>query len=169
MDNNIQFAENIGERLRKISKISIEKNLNPQLESFIKTLGGKLEQKEGFAGLTVLDGDKFSISLDVFTSPLRDNFYITKALGDYLLFGNGDKKEYDSFGVDDTNYLSNLFAYSFLTPKDEFLKKSKEFKNSTLLLAAYFQIPSDFIEKRQEYLKTISKKHKLIHKKEKIR
>ncbi len=169
MNKNVQFTENIAERLRKLSKFSMDKNLRPQLENIVKKFGGKLEQYDNFVGLYILDNDNFIISLDKFTSPLRDNFYITKALGDYLLFGNGDKKEYGSFRVDDTNYLSNLFAYSFLTPKDEFLKKSKEFKNSTLLLAAYFQISTDFIEKRQEYLKTISKKHKLIHKKEKIR
>ena len=169
MNKNVQFTENIAERLRKLSKFSMDKNLRPQLENIIKKFGGKLEQYDNFAGLYILDNDNFIISLDKFTSPLRDNFYITKALGDYLLFGNGDKKEYGSFRVDDTNYLSNLFAYSFLTPKDEFLKKSKEFKNSTLLLAAYFQISTDFIEKRQEYLKIISKKHKLIYKKEKIR
>ena len=169
MNKNVHYAENIAERLRKLSKFSMDKNLRPQLENIVKKFGGKLEQYDNFVGLYILDNDNFIISLDKFTSPLRDNFYITKALGDYLLFGNGDKKEYGSFRVDDTNYLSNLFAYSFLTPKDEFLKKSKEFKNSTLLLAAYFQISTDFIEKRQEYLKTISKKHKLIHKKEKIR
>ena len=160
MDNNIQFAENIGERLRKISKISIEKNLNPQLESFIKTLGGKLEQKEGFAGLTVLDNDKFSISLDVFTSPLRDNFYITKALGDYLLFGNGDKKEYGSFRVDDTTYLSNSFAYGFLTPKNELLKRFKEVNGNITLCASYFQIPTDFIKARLKYLNKLAQENK---------
>ena len=169
MNKNVQFTENIAERLRKLSKFSMDKNLRPQLENIIKKFGGKLEQYDNFVGLYILDNDNFIISLDKFTSPLRDNFYITKALGDYLLFGNSENKKYGSFRVDDTNYLSNLFAYSFLTPKDEFLKKSKEFKNSTLLLAAYFQIPTDFIEKRQEYLKIISKKHKLIHKKEKIR
>ena len=160
MYDSIQFAENIGERLRKTSKISIAKNLNPQLKSFIKAIGGKLEQEEGFAGLTILDDDRFSISLDLFTSPLRDNFYITKALGDYLLFGNSDKKKYGSFRIDDTTFLSNSFAYGFLTPKKEILKRFKDVNGNITLCASYFQIPTDFIKARLKYLNKLAQENK---------
>ena len=85
MNKEVQFTENIAERLRKLSKFSMDKNLRPQLENIVKKFGGKLEQYDNFAGLYILDNDNFIISLNKFTSPLRDNFYITKALGDYLL------------------------------------------------------------------------------------
>ena len=165
MRKNIQFAENIGEKLRQLSKLSLEKNLNPQLEYLVKKFGGKFLQEENFAGLTIINDEKFSISFNKFTSPLRDNFYIAKALGDFLLFSNEKKeKRYGSFRIDDTTFISNSFAYGFLTPKKEFLKKAKEFNNNTTLLATYFQIPTDFIENRLKYLNIISQKDNLNNK-----
>ena len=158
MNKNIRLAENIGENLRIFSK----NILNGSLQNVVKLFGGTISYKKNddeIIGLIILGNNKFKITLDKINSPSYDNFYVIKALGDYILFnGETDKKNYPSYRDDETNIISNSFAYGFLTHKQEFIKKSKEFKDSDLLLAAYFEIPVEFIKIRKQSLKSIIEK-----------
>ncbi len=163
--NEIEYAEKIGSGIREISEsLNKNNNLDMYLKTLIKKIGGEIVYQNDKnsdvkydVGLTITK-DGFKIHPNAFDSPIRDNFYITKALGDYILFKNdkNTRNFYASHRTDETNTLSNAFAYGFLTPKKEFLKKSKEYKNNITLLATYFQIPTDFIKIRQQNLKLIT-------------
>jgi len=159
MNKDIVYAEKLGEGIREISNnLNKTDNINTYLVKLIEKIGGEIvyktdENKLG-VGLTITK-DGFKIHPNVFNSPIRDNFYLAKALGDYLLFKHQENQFYASSRIDETSVLSNNFAYGFLTPKQEFIKKAREFKNNINLLTAYFQIPTEMTEKRLNYLKNI--------------
>ncbi len=159
MKDNIKYAEKLGEGIRKISNhLNKTDSINTYLVKLIEKIGGEIlyktdENKYG-VGLTITKNG-FKIHPNVFDSPIHDNFYLAKALGDYLLFEHKENDFYASSRIDDTSFLSNSFAYGFLTPKQEFIKKAKEYKNNITMLSSYFQIPTEMIEKRLNYLKDI--------------
>ena len=162
--NEIEYAEKIGSGIREISNhLNKTDSVNTYLVKLIEKIGGEIVYQNDRnsdvkynVGLTITK-DGFKIRPNAFDSPIHDNFYITKALGDYILFKNdkNTRNFYASHRTDETNSLSNAFAYGFLTPKQEFIKKAKEYKNNITMLSSYFQIPTEMIEKRLNYLKDI--------------
>ena len=86
--------------------------------------------------------------LDAFDSPIRDNFTKARAIGAFLLY-DGDKKDAQ---ISMQSIQCNRFAAAFLMPKDEFLKQREIFNDNIPLIAAHFEIPTDFVERRMKYI-----------------
>lgn len=152
----MQAIEEVAGKLRRkiIDKFNLTSNTKI-VEQALKVLGGKVitsRNKEYYnyslSHIVIHSEESFSFRLDAFDSPIRDNFTKARAIGAFLLY-DGDRKETQ---VSMQNIQCNRFAAAFLMPKHEFIRQREILDDNVSLLAAYFEIPTDFVEKRMEYV-----------------
>lgn len=163
MSNDFETIEAIATDFHKKVKevFPDEKNMTRLLCKIVSLLGGKIigtnnpEYYEINGGsLRVKKIGDFIIKLPMDTSPLSDNFTIVHELGHYLIHYREEDKEkiYAMYGNSTEEIQANRFAAAFLMPKDDFIKACSELKNSVPLLAARFQVSTDSVRKRMEYI-----------------
>lgn len=137
-------------------------NVSDFLYKFVHLLSGDIvivkdpnEYEENGGSLTINEDDSFLIRLPPFTSPIRDNFTIAHELGHYFIHYMGDKTQnvFYRYGTGPQEVTANKFAAAFLMPKNDFQDKAKEFNNSVLKLAAFFQVSTSAVENRIKSLK----------------
>lgn len=162
MKKSLNIIENLALKLRtilfdKFPDISDSRKL---VDYAVSWLGGQVigaddsRYEETLGKLYVKKPGEFLIKVSLYTSPLRDTFEIAKEVGRYLLLYK-DKMGEKSFFFENTNTeaIINLFASAFLMPKKEVKKAKKTYKNNISLIAAHFQIPTDIVSARLDYLR----------------
>lgn len=150
-----KMASVIRTKTKKIYKESSD--IRDYLEKLVILFGGKViinkEETKTSYGCLMNKDNSFEIILPFLSSPLHDNFYIAKGLGDFLLFNeNGKEKFLPSVRPAMGNLHSNRFATSLLMPKQEFKKALKNIGEDFSLLAKHFSVAENFVKSRYQNL-----------------
>lgn len=164
MTSIYESIEEIASAFRKKAEelIGFDNNVSDFLKKLVEALHGTItivqnpEVYEMQGGsLTIQPDGTFNINLPPQTSPLRDNFTIAHELGHYLL--HYEKKEepqiFTRYGTNDQEFQANRFAAAFLMPKDRFKEALVQLNNSSLLIAAKFQVSEQAVIARMGYIK----------------
>lgn len=166
-NGSYENIEEIAETILSMCKKEINENISTRdfLTEVVGLLGGKIittndpsfsEYNGG--SLTIENDQSFTIQLSPYTSAYRDNFTIAHELGHLFIHHapNKDRVDYpvtfSRFGNNEMEWQANRFAASFLMPKDEFIKKCREYKNCISLVASYFEVSETSAKIRYDYL-----------------
>lgn len=160
------LIENLSKKIRKESVELYNKSetINQYLRALVKEAGGKFVIFEesvsmfyrGF-GCSIIDENNFEIVLRPGNSEFLENFYIAKALGYFFIFGKvGETGFFNFYSAGRDFFISNKFATALLMPRKELKKSLKKYKNNKKLVANNFQISSDFVDNRIDYVKKSS-------------
>ena len=164
MEKNFDIIEQIASDARKeCDRLFVnERNLTKKLLCLVDKLGGRVvgtSEPEYFeingGSLRIKGARDFCIKLPMDTSPLRDNFTIAHELGHYLLHYKPEFGEciYARYGQTLQEIQANRFAAAFLMPKEEFIQAKKELNGSISRLAAKFQVSTDAVKERMDYIR----------------
>ncbi|MCQ2587644.1 MAG: ImmA/IrrE family metallo-endopeptidase [Treponema sp.] len=159
MENRAINIEEFANNIRKLAENELGKpdNISSFLYSFVNKIGGIIEPvkdpscyEENGGSLTINEDGSFVIKLPPYTSPLRDNFTIAHELGHYFIhyLPNKEQRVFYRYGSGPMEIIANKFAAAFLMPKEEFIKKEKEFNASLLKLSAYFEVSTTSVQYR---------------------
>lgn len=132
------------------------------LSDVVSRLGGSIEvhswkrpdSSNADGSIEVRGPCDFTIFLSPFTGELRDRFTIAHELGHYFLHAHvgGRRIRIDNEGDNPAESEANWFAVGFLLPRDDFMKKAKEFKNDLYRLGFHYGVSSQMAARRLKSL-----------------
>lgn len=162
--NLLANAEALGTQLRsKVDSLfpGID-NVTLLLKKTVKLLGGEFvgtddpDYPAKIGGSLFIESlEKFYIKLPFYSSPLSDNFTVAHELGHYFMHYTKGQAVFHRYGNNAQEVQANRFAAAFLMPKDKLLAAKKQFNGSITLIAAHFQVPTDVVNQRLEYIENV--------------
>ena len=107
------------------------------------------------SGSMIVNGpENFIITLSDTSSELRDNFTIAHEIGHYILHSNLGQRTatFTRYGSNQLEWEANWFAAALLMPRDKFTSMSTELNNSSIRLAAHFNVSEIAVDVRKKTL-----------------